>query len=77
MSNIQKTELLYMKNSKLFEFSEARVLAVIVSEDGPVVVFDKTIFYPQGGGQPSDRFSDKYLFYELPTRLVPFSSAVF
>ena len=43
------TELLYMSDSYLREF-EATVRAV--EEDG--VVLDKTAFYPQGGGQPSD-----------------------
>lgn len=43
------TELLYLSDSYLREF-EATVTAV--TEDG--VVLDRTAFYPQGGGQPSD-----------------------
>ncbi len=34
---------------------EARVAAVDVSGDAPLVVLDRTVFYPGGGGQPSDR----------------------
>jgi misacylated tRNA(Ala) deacylase len=33
---------------------EARVVAVEAAE-GPLVVLDSTVFYPGGGGQPSDR----------------------
>lgn len=43
------TELLYMADSYIKEF-DARVDKVC--EDG--LVLDKTCFYPQGGGQPSD-----------------------
>jgi misacylated tRNA(Ala) deacylase len=32
---------------------ETRVRSVVV-EDGPLVVLDRTVFYPGGGGQPSD-----------------------
>ena len=34
---------------------EARVLAVDDGEEGPLVVLDRTVFYPGGGGQPPDR----------------------
>jgi misacylated tRNA(Ala) deacylase len=34
---------------------EARVLAVDDSGEAPLVVLDRTVFYPGGGGQPSDR----------------------
>ena len=34
--------------------AEARVVAV-EHADGPMVVLDRTVFYPGGGGQPSDR----------------------
>src|SRR6185503_2917348 len=34
---------------------EARVVTVDDSGDAPLVVLDRTVFYPGGGGQPSDR----------------------
>jgi misacylated tRNA(Ala) deacylase len=34
---------------------EARVAAVDASGDASLVVLDRTVFYPGGGGQPSDR----------------------
>jgi misacylated tRNA(Ala) deacylase len=34
---------------------EARVLEVAAGEGPPLVVLDATVFYPGGGGQPSDR----------------------
>ena len=34
---------------------EARVRAVDDAADGTLVVLDRTVFYPGGGGQPSDR----------------------
>jgi misacylated tRNA(Ala) deacylase len=34
---------------------EARVIAVEDGGDVPIVVLDRTVFYPGGGGQPSDR----------------------
>jgi misacylated tRNA(Ala) deacylase len=34
---------------------EARVVEVDTTGDAPLVVLDRTVFYPGGGGQPSDR----------------------
>ena len=34
---------------------EARIAAVDVGGEAPLVVLDRTVFYPGGGGQPSDR----------------------
>ena len=48
--NYLMTEKLYLKDSYLKEFS-ARVESIT---DGKFVVLDKTGFYAQGGGQPSD-----------------------
>ena len=45
------TKELYYENPYLFEF-EARVLGVL---DGLYVILDRTAFYPEGGGQPSDK----------------------
>lgn len=45
------TERLYYRDSYLREF-EARVLER--SEDGAVLYLDRTAFYPDSGGQPSD-----------------------
>jgi len=48
------TELLYMHDSYLFE-ETAKVVSVSDHEDGrKVVILDRTIFYPQGGGQRFD-----------------------
>ena len=48
------TNLLYMKDSFLFEES-AKVVSTSIHEDGRnIVVLDQTIFYPQGGGQRFD-----------------------
>jgi misacylated tRNA(Ala) deacylase len=35
--------------------TEARVLAVDAGSDATLVVLDRTVFYPGGGGQPADR----------------------
>ena len=35
--------------------TEARVDAVDLSGEAPLIVLDRTVFYPGGGGQPSDR----------------------
>ena len=34
---------------------EARVVTLDGPDDAPFVVLDRTVFYPGGGGQPSDR----------------------
>ena len=34
---------------------DARIAAIDVGGDVPLVVLDRTVFYPGGGGQPSDR----------------------
>ncbi|WP_123053798.1 alanine--tRNA ligase-related protein [Clostridium sp. JN-1] len=47
------TEKLYYKDQYLKE-CEAQVIDVIDNDKEVLVVLDKTIFYPEGGGQPSD-----------------------
>lgn len=47
------TILDYLEDSYCFA-SRAKVLEVIETERGLAVILDRTIFYPQGGGQPSD-----------------------
>jgi alanyl-tRNA synthetase len=48
------TERLYYTNSYCTHFP-ARVIEHAVWEDRPAVVLDRTAFYPNSGGQPSDR----------------------
>jgi len=51
VADLQETRMLYYENAYLFEF-ESRVLRVL---DNNQVVLERTIFYPEGGGQPADR----------------------
>lgn len=48
-----ETDLLFYKDFNQKEF-EAEVLGVVEKDDKNTLVFDKTVFYPEGGGQPSD-----------------------
>ena len=43
----------YLDNTYLFE-DNSKVLSKNTDESGTYIVLDGTIFYPQGGGQPSD-----------------------
>lgn len=47
-------QLLYQEDTYLTQV-QAHVVAVQKDEKGMYVVLDQTIFYPQGGGQPSDQ----------------------
>ncbi|MCS6871723.1 MAG: DHHA1 domain-containing protein [Anaerolineae bacterium] len=48
------TKRLYYDDSYTLTF-EAEVLEITAHADRPAVVLDRTYFYPEGGGQPSDR----------------------
>lgn len=48
------TELIYLSDSYKKEIT-AKVIAVTKKGKGWEIVLDRTIFYPQGGGQPSDK----------------------
>ncbi len=50
---VQATERLYFEDAYLQEFS-ARVTGRESREGSPVVVLDRTAFYPESGGQPHD-----------------------
>lgn len=48
------TDLVCLRDTYLYEM-DAAVLSTGSSERGEYAILDKTIFYPQGGGQPADR----------------------
>lgn len=48
------TELIFLKYPDLFEIS-ATVTAIDTDTKGMYIVFDHSLFYPQGGGQPADQ----------------------
>lgn len=48
------TELLYLHDSTQIH-ATAHVIDTVIQDDKKAVLLDKTIFYPQGGGQPSDQ----------------------
>ncbi|MCI4444628.1 MAG: hypothetical protein JHC32_01210 [Candidatus Aminicenantes bacterium] len=52
-STYQPTEKLYFHDAYLKEF-RAKVVGREIMEHQPVVVLDKTAFYPESGGQPHD-----------------------
>lgn len=65
------TILEYLDDTYKFQ-SEAKVAEVKTTEKGLTVILDKTIFYPQGGGQPADRgriYSEKALFVVSDVRM--------
>ena len=49
-----ETELLFYKDFYQDEFT-SKVLGVITKDDEQCLIFDKTAFYPEGGGQPCDQ----------------------
>lgn len=50
------TELIYLQNPNLYN-KKVKILSRGEDKKGDYIVFDKTILYPQGGGQPCDRGS--------------------
>ena len=57
LCNVRKlmthTLLQYLDNNKSVSF--AQITNIITNEMGTALILDQTIFYPQGGGQPSDQ----------------------
>jgi alanyl-tRNA synthetase len=47
-------QCLYLSNTYLFQ-SNSHIIALEQDAKGAYVLLDQTIFYPQGGGQPSDQ----------------------
>ena len=48
------TTLDYLTDTQMSQ-SEAKVLDIQETEKGTAIILDRTIFYPQGGGQPADQ----------------------
>jgi alanyl-tRNA synthetase len=48
------TKCLYLENPYKVEF-EARVIEKVTWEQKPALILDQTCFYPESGGQPSDK----------------------
>ena len=50
----ETTKRLYFEDPYQVEF-EAKVIQRFSHEDHPALILDQTCFYPESGGQPSDR----------------------
>lgn len=48
------TKQLYLNDTYLFK-TQASIIKMTSDEKGCYIILDQTIFYPQGGGQPSDQ----------------------
>jgi len=64
-----QTQLSYFEDSYKF-MDQARILVSDRDEIGPYLILNKTIFYPQGGGQPSDQGICDGEGINVPIRLV-------
>ena len=67
------TELIYLKDTYLFDFENAKIQELWENEFGKYIILDKTIFYPQGWWQPSDNwiiFSNSWKFIVDNVRLI-------
>jgi Ser-tRNA(Ala) deacylase AlaX len=67
-----ETKLLYLDDAYLTEF-DAKVIDVIEQDTTTYVILDQTVFYPRGGGQPSDvgileQAGQKYVVLEVVKR---------
>lgn len=51
---VEKTKRLYFEDPYQVEF-EANVIQSLSQEDRPALILNQTCFYPESGGQPSDR----------------------
>lgn len=60
---------LYLNNTYLFE-SKASILNYGEDDKGKFIILDQTIFYPQGGGQPSDQGVIQNDYFEASVTLV-------
>ncbi len=52
--NLCKTKLLYLDEMYRYQAS-AEIINIIESDEKTALILDQTIFYPQSGGQPSDK----------------------
>lgn len=50
---VEETQLLYYEDSYMKE-CESQLITTFTKEETEYAVLDKTVFYPEGGGQPSD-----------------------
>lgn len=69
------TELLYLNDTYQLTGS-AKIVGVGRAEKGGFLELDKTVFYPQGGGQPSDRGEISVGDQKLPITFVGFSEGI-
>ena len=65
------TELVYLEAQTLLEL-DAEIEALGSDARGAYLVLDRTVIYPQGGGQPSDRGEIQADSGEFPVRFAGF-----